>query len=160
MPQLKNPLSGISQRQKNILACFLSGSLFSMGWWFMADANAISNLYQFTDRAQVNGVHYVPAIFSTLAMILLNAIPRSSFDDPFSDMENNIKLLLLFGFLMAFGSLFGAIYIFADVMANPPSPSPTVLFNNPDGNSGKTLIVWPATAVFLQNLLIFSSNMI
>lgn len=66
--------------------------------------------------------------------------------------------MILTGFLMAFGSLFGAIYIFADqYMANPPQPTLEMIARNPDGQNGQLLNKWPGIAVFLQNILLFTA---
>lgn len=73
------------------------------------------------------------------------------FSGGFNSIDSNPrgKLFLFLGFLMSFGSLFGAGWIlFHDHVVNPPNPPP--------GIPNPSFMIWPGVAVFLQNILISS----
>jgi hypothetical protein len=68
------------------------------------------------------------------------------------------KFAVFFGFVLAFGGLFGATYLMiASYLINTPSPSQALLDANL--NDPFMFMRWPGVAVFLQNIFIFVSNM-
>lgn len=133
---------------------------FSIGWWILIDANAITNKWQMTDGS-MNGIHYWPAIAGTLSLILLNAVSAEAMDfsgdDAFTSGENvGPKVTVFIAFCMAFGSLFGACYIFADkYMIHSPQPPAALITANIDGQNGQLFVKYPGIAVLLQNFMIF-----
>jgi hypothetical protein len=55
--------------KRNLIVSYIAGALFTSGWWFLIDANVMSNFYQLSD-GKVTGIHYLSAIGSTLSLIL------------------------------------------------------------------------------------------
>lgn len=80
----------------------------------------------------------------------INALPAAAFD--FSnyssdDISATVKLCLFFSFVLAFGGLFGAAWLFfAKYVVDTPTTAP---------GSSSSLTIWLGLSVFLQNILIF-----
>jgi hypothetical protein len=127
----------------------------------LIDANAITNYWKLSDGA-INGIHYLPAIAGTFSLILLNAVSASAMDfsgdNPFIGSDNvGPKITIFIAFILAFGSLFGATYIFADkYMIHTPQPPQDLIDASPDGQSGQLMVKYPGIAVLIQNILIFA----
>ena len=130
----------------------------------MIDANVMSNKWQFTD-GKVTGVHYVPGIFATIGLILINMIPASAFDSgSFGDVPNRAKFAIFFAFCVFFATLMGSGWLFFEtyVPRNGYSgiPIPQPVIDAYGQTTAQALAVWLGFSVFLECILIFASAML
>lgn len=133
----------VCMNRANVFAS-LSGILFFVGWWLMIDINV-----NYFDVINKKKVYYLPGLTSTLALIIVNAVPSNLIKESNAyAFENNCHpfygmIVLFFGFLTAFGSIIGAGYIIiADFILKPE------------------VYQWPGYGIFLQNVLIFVANVV
>eukprot|EP00158_Paraphelidium_tribonemae_P003398 Partr_v1_DN26095_c0_g1_i14_m577 putative transmembrane protein 50A len=147
----------IKNMKRNVVISYSSGALFAIGWWFLFDASVMSNFYDIAD-GKVTGLHYLPGISSTLALILINLLPASAFDfSDISDITTRQRLAIFIGFLLAFGGVFAATWMMiAAYLVNVPIVTSIKLLTS--GIDAQLFIKWPGIAVFLQNILIFTST--
>jgi hypothetical protein len=71
----------------NMLVSYFSGFLFSLAWWFLIDANVMSNKWKLND-GEVTGIHYLSAIGSSIGLIIISLAPRDILVD-FNEVINN-----------------------------------------------------------------------
>jgi hypothetical protein len=128
----------ISPLKFNLTLACSAGILFSSGWWLMIGLLA---------ENAVTVVGFLPGVFSSVALIIVNMIPISLIQEPTLYAPSSrcgrltVKTCLLIGFMIAFGSLIGACYIlFNDYVLDAEERNK-----------------WPGCGIFLQNLLIFAA---
>lgn len=124
----------------------------------------MSNKWQFTTGA-VNGFHYLPGLFATIGLVLVNMIPATAFDSSsFADVPHRAKFAIFFSFCIFFGTLIGSGWLFFETYV-PRSgysgiPIPQPLIDAYGETTAKSLGVWLGLSVFLECILIFVSAML
>ncbi|KAL6780813.1 hypothetical protein ACKKBG_A08560 [Auxenochlorella protothecoides x Auxenochlorella symbiontica] len=90
----------------------VAGALFGIGWWCWADAlvqvsTGESGAYPFR--------YNWPGIVATLALLLINALPRKDLAEAAESIEDGVelraRLWLLFSFLTAFAAVGGSVAV-------------------------------------------------
>lgn len=126
-----------------IIAC-IAGTSFFLGWWILFDLQS-----SYPELMQKKKIYHLPGIVGTITLLFNNSIPAnslrgSSYYSSSGVCGKGAAILCLFlGLMAGFGALIGACYIWiADF-----------LLSNDE-------YVWPGYAIFGQNLLIFSANML
>lgn len=124
-----------------------SGLLFGVAWLLWID----SVVFARTEYDQgVNGVYWLPGIFQTIALLMVNLINWGLLtgDSLLGGMDGGngrAKCWVFVAFVFAFSGLIGAIWIFVQEL------------NQPSWEEGS---VGPAWNGLLQNLFIFASSLI
>lgn len=137
-------LENIPTQKLNCYAAAAAGVCFSLGWWLMIDVNVCH-----PNVIAQNGIYHLAGVFSTLSLLLVNMIPIRATENTSYNKDEicctpfMAKLLLFMGFMATFGSLIGASYILVNDFLIPPNAQP-----------------WIGFEIFLQNLLIFLSNIL
>jgi len=130
--------------KRNTIASICAGGLFFIGWWIIIDA-AIS--YPAEDQMP-HAVHAC-GVVASLAFFMVNAVSNGQVrGDGYSEGclgQTGARIWMLIGFLLAFGSLIGSMWILFGVFVVNPA----------DGR-----VVNPGVSIFLQNAFIFFSTMI
>ncbi|KAF2896137.1 hypothetical protein ILUMI_10050 [Ignelater luminosus] len=122
----------------------IGGILFFTGWWLMIDVHAT-----YATVISTNKVYYLPGMFATAAFIVVNIIPMGVIQESYYYSDRKCcgplmaKASLFIGLLIAFGSLIASSYILVN-----------------DFLLQSDVYLWPGFGIFLQNLLIFSANML
>lgn len=133
----------ITVKKLNCIVAIIAGTLFFLGWWLMIDVNAVypSVIYE-------RKVYYVPGIFSTVALVVVNIVPNHAVNENYH-LEKILcspfvaKLCIFVGLIVAFGAIIGASYILVNDFLMRPE-----------------MYQWPGYGVFLQNAFILTSNML
>lgn len=90
-----------------------AGALFGAGWWCFVDAIVLSKAIL---GEKVPFVYWVPGFVATIALVLMNLVPRESLNsDGLSDDEDyntKSRCWLFLSYLVAFGSVGGAGAVF------------------------------------------------
>eukprot|EP00192_Tetraselmis_astigmatica_P015197 CAMPEP_0117673810 /NCGR_PEP_ID=MMETSP0804-20121206/14682_1 /TAXON_ID=1074897 /ORGANISM="Tetraselmis astigmatica, Strain CCMP880" /LENGTH=162 /DNA_ID=CAMNT_0005482595 /DNA_START=348 /DNA_END=836 /DNA_ORIENTATION=- len=120
----------------------VAGALFGAGWWVQADALIVQHLTEAGPGASF--LFQIPGVLATLSMVMINLTRREDLQNPdmlSEGVECRLKLWLFLSYCMAFGSLFGAVW---------------VLFTCKD--AGEHL--WLGTAGVIQTVLIVASGLV
>ncbi|EFA06708.1 transmembrane protein 50B [Tribolium castaneum] len=133
-------LGEVSPLKFNALLSCLAGLAFFSAWWLLIGLLS-DNLLCYQE--------FFPALFSSMALVLINIIPTSLILEPQLHYTTKCGILmsrtcLFIGFMIAFGALIGASYILIN----------NYLLDKAELNK------WPGWSVFLQNLLIFSATLL
>ncbi|CDH48201.1 predicted protein [Lichtheimia corymbifera JMRC:FSU:9682] len=90
---------------------YVSGMLFALGWWMFIDTLSFS--FTLSDRKVLFGVEdWVPGIITTLGMIVVCLIDKSSLRDSWGESGSwQARLCLFLGFAMMAGGLAGAVSV-------------------------------------------------
>ena len=131
----------IQNFKSNTKISLLTGLLFFCGWWLMIDVNCHDR--KLFDN---NKEYYVPAIFGTLALILVSLIPNSIIDE-YDENDGHVAsgtfgliLMLWIGFCLSFGCIIAAFYIWiALFLMDQDKPQ------------------YPGVVIVLHNLMIFAT---
>lgn len=142
--ELSTFFNNTSRSTLNYYCSMIGGVLFFTGWWILIDVSA-----SYPTVVHLNKVYYLPGLFATASLLVVNMFPIDVMHDSYYYSERpccgplQIKICLFLGLTIAFGSLIGACFI---------------LIN--DFILGPEKHAWPGVGIFLQNLCIFSSNMV
>lgn len=128
---------------RNIIVAIISGSIFMLAWWIFIDACVI-----YPTVMKDKPVAVAPGILSTIGLICVQLTPykRSFYGYYIREHQcslNTLRTILFIAFMLSFSALSWAMYIWIIHF----------LFN-------KEMPQWPGIAIFIQNLLILTSNMI
>lgn len=89
-----------------------AGVLFGLGWAAWADALVIEKI---ADPSGYPFSYNLPGIIATIALLLINLIPRRDLDEARDSgdegAETRARLWLLFSFLVAFGAAAGSVVL-------------------------------------------------
>jgi len=137
-------------KKPSTVLAYLSGALFSLGWWLWIDATVYANCdcpdNHTPDNVKVLGTHYIPGIVSTIALIMINIVSWNDLNGDFmfgDGVSTKAKVWLFVSFIIAFGALIAGCWI---------GVTRWFISTNPKPDS-----VWPGVAIILQNILIFVS---
>ncbi|TPX30709.1 hypothetical protein SmJEL517_g05792 [Synchytrium microbalum] len=135
---------------RTMLAGYISGALFALGWWIFIDGLAFCSTRDPALPVPIAFEDWVPGILSTIALIVVNLIDKEKLNaDDFSYSGSNVackaRLFAFVGVTMALGSLGGALAIMSLKYAMP-------------GYSGNDFYF--GLTVVLQNFLIFFGSML
>nr|ACO15157.1 Transmembrane protein 50A [Caligus clemensi] len=141
------PISFDFENKRNVITSILSGFLFATGWWFAID---ISVLYGGT--SDYMPIFHICGAFSTISMIMLNMVTNDHLEggDTVGGCCGSVgaKVWFFSGFVMAFGALIGAGWIFfGEYMLNS------------ELNTFKPSTNYPGFGFFAQNFLIFIASL-
>ncbi|KAK4884737.1 hypothetical protein RN001_001008 [Aquatica leii] len=134
----------LTEEGKNYFVCLLCGVLFFTGWWMMIDVLAVNS-----QVISATKIYHIPGLASTASFLIVNAISTRYIEIyycVYAPTCKNIALarsIMYIGLVLGFGSLFAATYILIHDFLLSAVESYT-----------------PGVFIFLQNFLIFSSNMI
>eukprot|EP01112_Ceratiomyxa_fruticulosa_P009604 TRINITY_DN2513_c0_g1_i4.p1 TRINITY_DN2513_c0_g1~~TRINITY_DN2513_c0_g1_i4.p1 ORF type:complete len:136 (-),score=10.68 TRINITY_DN2513_c0_g1_i4:24-431(-) len=126
----------------NMLLCYFAGACFSTGWWIWIDAVTYSATI--LDKTITFGI-WSPGFVSTIALILVNLVPRSALDRQLAwgwDSGSEVaraRAFLFFAFTVAFGGIISSVWI---AIVN--------WFTNSDAETA-----FPGIALILQSGFIF-----
>ncbi|KAF2397193.1 vacuolar sorting protein-like protein Vps68 [Trichodelitschia bisporula] len=95
---------------------YLSGALFSLGFFFFVDAASYSKSARNGSVYHVTFVDWIPGICSSLGMLVINSIDKSRLSaDSFSYSGNSVawkaRLVLFLGFALLAGGLAGSVTV-------------------------------------------------
>ncbi|KAI5302825.1 hypothetical protein KEM56_000319 [Ascosphaera pollenicola] len=95
---------------------YISGALFSMGFFFMVDAASFSKSNRNGSDVHVRFVDWIPAICSALGMLVINSIEKSRLSaDSFSYSGSGVawkaRFVLFLGFALLAGGLAGSVTV-------------------------------------------------
>ncbi|KAI8928909.1 hypothetical protein BC831DRAFT_497328 [Entophlyctis helioformis] len=133
------------------LVGYVSGALFSIGWWLFIDGIAFNaSRADKISVVQIGFEDWIPGIISTLALIIVNLIDRETLSaDDFAYSGQNVackaRACAFLGVTMALGALGGALAVLSLKFIIP-------------GVSGDAFYV--GQSITLQNFLIFFSSMV
>uniref|UniRef100_A0A7R9V005 Transmembrane protein 50A n=1 Tax=Chlamydomonas euryale TaxID=1486919 RepID=A0A7R9V005_9CHLO len=120
----------------------LAGALFGAGWWFWADAVALS-------PTKIPFDHYLPGLIATLALVMINLIRKDELAeiDPFDDATYcRARVWLFISYVVSFSSIVAAVWV---LIAHYSS--------NPDLSSSEK---WPGAAGIFQVSFILGSGLL
>eukprot|EP00002_Diphylleia_rotans_P004272 TRINITY_DN1307_c0_g1_i1.p1 TRINITY_DN1307_c0_g1~~TRINITY_DN1307_c0_g1_i1.p1 ORF type:complete len:147 (-),score=27.69 TRINITY_DN1307_c0_g1_i1:334-774(-) len=131
--------------QANILA-IVSGLFFGAGWWIWIDGASYASYTN--EVVDVTFGFHVPGIIATIAFFMVNIVPYEAINaDPMMFTGTNVavkaKAWLFFSFLVLFGSLIAAIWVFVEKWGKEDPKSD-----------------WPGIALILQVAFIFLSTIL
>lgn len=135
--------ANLSRKNLSLIFSIWAGFFFFVGWWLMIDASVV-----YPNIIGRKKCYYLPGIFGTVALIVVNIIPNKVVYGIYYTERKccgrlMAKIYLFLGFVVAFGALIAASYIFVnDFLLICPA-----------------MYQWPGYALFLQNLFIFIANM-
>lgn len=136
--------SNLDRAKVNSLVAAVCGCFFAMGWWCMIDVTST-----YDDVVAENKIYFLPGVFGTISMFLINIVPTAVIKESYYYGNGRncgpcLAVLFLFvGLMVGFGSMIGATYILVnDFLLRPKMHQ------------------WPGAGIFLQNLFIFSANML
>ncbi|KAF8427429.1 hypothetical protein EV426DRAFT_529714 [Tirmania nivea] len=94
---------------------YISGALFSLGFWFFIDASVYSKVNNPGD-VHVRFVDWIPGICSALGMLVINSIEKSRLNaENFSYAGDSTawkaRLILFLGFALMAGGLAGSVAV-------------------------------------------------
>ncbi|EEA18964.1 Vacuolar protein sorting-associated protein 68 [Talaromyces marneffei ATCC 18224] len=95
---------------------YVSGALFSLGFFFLIDASAFSASPRNGSNVHVKFVDWVPGICSALGMLVINSIEKSRLSaDSFSYSGSGVawkaRFVLFLGFALLAGGLAGSVTV-------------------------------------------------
>eukprot|EP00053_Salpingoeca_punica_P024982 m.15365 g.15365 ORF g.15365 m.15365 type:complete len:173 (+) comp7370_c0_seq1:75-593(+) len=130
------------QHLRNPISSVVAGILFAVGWWFMIDG---------TVNGHIKDVHQLCGVGSTIGLFMINAVSATQMDaDNYTEGKcgpTGVRLWLFLGLMISFGSMIGAIWLFAEK------------YSSKETGSGQDL-TYSGAALFLQNALIFIGSLI
>jgi len=94
---------------------YISGALFSLGFWFFIDASVYSKVNNPSD-VHIKFVDWIPGICSGLGMLVINSIEKSrltndTYSYSSSDVAWKARLVLFLGFALMAGGLAGSVAV-------------------------------------------------
>lgn len=139
------PFAEVSRSKLNLFVAALAGILFSSGWWIMLDL--IANDHEVLSS---NFIYYLPGIIATISLFVTNSISIEDIFNPFYNGTDTLCgrsfniCMVFFALMLAFGSLIWASYILIVDFLNHYS----------------SVKQWLGWGIWLQNVCLFSSNML
>lgn len=131
---------------RSIVVGYLSGILFTVGWWLFFDALIYSKYNKL--EVQIGIWDWIPGLLSTLALIIINLINQEALrgeDDYGDEYMPNAKLCAFIGVSIALAALGSSLTIFIMEYVIPQLQGP---------------VKFCGGEIVLQNVLIFISAMI
>ncbi|KAJ1871743.1 Vacuolar protein sorting-associated protein 68 [Coemansia sp. RSA 1722] len=133
---------------------YVSGALFTLGWWFFIDGLVLSRTQ--TSPVSMGFEDWIPGLLCTLGMIITNSIDLSLLrDDGFnygsSSLAGKAKLTLFIGIALLAGGVAGSITILA-IKYIVPEVEPGVLY------IGFTNVIQTCSILFASVILWFVHN--
>lgn len=112
---------------------YLSGALFSLGFYFFVDAATYSHTPLNGSSVHINFVDWIPGICSALGMLVINSIEKSRLSaDSFSYSGSGVawkaRLVLFLGFALMAGGLAGSVTVLVLKYVIHGYPFPTLYF--------------------------------
>lgn len=111
---------------------YVAGGLFAIAWWLWIDAHA------FSSKFEENGVYvtfpiYLPGIFSTVAMIMLQLVSWEDLGGSSwaasedTGRQNRVRIFFFLSLVIAFGGIIAALWIAIEHWFNHV-PAPTYIY--------------------------------
>ncbi|XP_055357826.1 transmembrane protein 50A-like [Paramacrobiotus metropolitanus] len=128
----------ISLRSRVVVYC--SGCMFAIGWWLIFDVAVV-----YSSQGDFPHPYHAIGVVATVAFIMIVATPISDdYDGGLFNSPATSRFIIFTGFMIGFSCVIAAVWI---------------MFQDYVKFKGH-LSAWPGVALFLQNLLIFSSAVI
>jgi len=99
---------------KETILSYVCGAVFAASWWVWIDAFVWQNLTSTGDSHPPNLAHWIPAIVSTIALVLINIVSFKKMENAAmwgEEVPKGVTFWLLFCFIIAFGSIVCAIWM-------------------------------------------------
>ncbi|KAG5520219.1 hypothetical protein PMAC_001297 [Pneumocystis sp. 'macacae'] len=95
------------------IGVYVSGALFSLGWWFFVDSAIYSKIVN-TEIVHITLVDWIPSILSTFGMIIINSIDKNrlisnTFIYTGYNVVRKARFLLFLGFSLLASGLAGSL---------------------------------------------------
>ncbi|KAI9718926.1 MAG: hypothetical protein M1812_003810 [Candelaria pacifica] len=112
---------------------YLSGALFSLGFFFFVDASTFSHSAKNGSEVHIKFVDWIPGICSSLGMLVINSIEKTRLSaDSFSYSGSGVawkaRLVLFLGFALMAGGLAGSVTVLVLKYVVPEYGFPTLYF--------------------------------
>ncbi|MCJ1337043.1 hypothetical protein MMC09_002322 [Bachmanniomyces sp. S44760] len=112
---------------------YLSGALFSIGFYFFVDAATYSKSAKNGSDVHIKFVDWVPGICSALGMLVINSIEKTRLSaDSYSYSGSGVawkaRLVLFLGFALMAGGLAGSVAVLVLKYVVPEYPIETMYF--------------------------------
>ncbi|GAX76275.1 hypothetical protein CEUSTIGMA_g3719.t1 [Chlamydomonas eustigma] len=124
----------------------VSGVLFGAGWWFWADAIALS-------PHRVPFDQYLPGIIATLALVMINLIRKDELADidPFDDASYcRARVWLFLSYVVSFASLVAAVWVMIQHYSSNPDFTPAEKWPGAAGIFQVSFILGSALLFFIS----------
>jgi len=135
---------------------YLSGALFSIGFFFFIDASTYSHA-AYTGNVHVNFVDWIPGICSALGMLVINSIEKSRLSaDSYSYSGTGVawqaRLVLFLGFALMAGGLAGSVAVMVLKYIVPEIPFPALYFGIANVVANSLIMLSSAVLWISQNM--------
>ncbi|KAL1954777.1 hypothetical protein VTO42DRAFT_725 [Malbranchea cinnamomea] len=136
---------------------YTSGALFSLGFFFLIDAAALSHSSKNGSVVHVKFVDWIPGICSALGMLVINSIEKSRLSaDSFSYSGSGVawkaRFVLFLGFALLAGGMAGSVTVLVLKYVMPGYPMPTLYFGIANVIANALVMLSSAVLWVVQNM--------